>query len=353
MFLGFDFYGAGNIGDDLMLQGFLDVFAGVSDTSLSCSLPTEWASSQRKRFNRINWLSLSAEERKRVIPDFEQWLGVGGTPFQATHGPWLLNRITVDFDAAPRTKKFMIGVGCETEVLRERALAERIVTMTDSIWTRDEASRKVLVEDLGANPDKVSLGGDLANIALKKIFPVCEVSKKSQETVGIVYFSTPDETDNRAAIKKFVDNMPSDNKPTFIANDVRKKGFERSTFKDIFGGWRWFKGSNPGFYSPDYKTEKVEGLVSHFRNFDVIMACRYHALLTAAWAGCRVVALDRSSKIRFLAAELGIPLVPAPFTEEGLQEGFQRARQVPRQLLEEKAAAAELSVLEFCKLLNK
>jgi len=350
LFLGFGFYGAGNIGDDLMLQGFLQEFVGASSPRLTCSLPAKWVPTQQKRFDCIDWLSLSTEERKEKLTSFDCWIGVGGTPFQATNGPWLLNGILSDFEAAPGTRKFMIGVGCEKEVLRERSLAQRILNMTDFIWTRDEASRKVLVDDLGADPKKVSLGGDLAHLSLRKIFPASAESQ-TQQSVGIVYFTNSDETDSRAAIKKFIGNFPSDLKPIFFANDVRKKGFEKTTYKELFSTWKRLRGTSPRFFTPDYAAENVEELVSHYRGFSVIMACRYHALLTAAWAGCRVVALDRSSKIRFLASELDIPLVATPFTEESLHEGFMNAKRVSRQLLESKCAAAELAIRDFCRSL--
>jgi hypothetical protein len=351
LFLGFDFYGAGNIGDDLMLEGFLGGFTPSSDAELTAALPSERVANQQKRFPRVRWHCLSTEARTQAVLKSNCWVGLGGTPFQATHGPWLLNRILADFESAPRTRKFMVGVGCEEEVLRERALAERIVRGTEFIWTRDEASREILLHELGAQPEQVSCGGDLANIALKRIFGASESERTEPGSLGIVYFAGPDDAHDLKALKRFVQSFPSETRPAFVANEVRERGFEQAAYKRMFGTWSRLVGKSPRFLSPDYERGSVEDLISHYPAFDVVMACRYHALLTAAWAGCRVAALDRSSKIRFLAAELGIPLVASPFTVASLREGFVDARKVPRHILESKCAAAERAVLEFSQAL--
>ena len=350
--IGFDFYGAGNIGDDLMLAGFLDRFAPAGEQKLCCFLAPERLSSQRKRFDLVEWHSPSANERASVMPQFRHWIGVGGTPFQATSGPWLLNQALADVDSAPSQKRWMMGVGCESEVLRQKELAGRLARSINHIWTRDAESCRILVEELGADARKVSIGGDLAHIALRMAFPLEVVSRPAEGTVGIVYYEDVQNPWNTMSLRKFHDRHKATRKITFIANDVRSYGFERTLYRKMFGRLRGVFSAQPEFFEPDYASPVISGLVDHFRRYDTVMASRYHALLSAAWAGCRVVAFDRSSKIRCLAGELGIPLIKSPFKAQVLDQGLEEAKVVPRSLLEKKSVAAAQSVSEFCRMLD-
>ena len=348
-FLGFDFYGAGNIGDDLMLKGFLDTFGRHCNGRFVCALPEDRITSQKLRFNQVDWLSVNEEQRGELASSCDCWLGVGGTPFQFSGGPWLLKRIGRDFHDLPDTKKWMIGVGCEEEVLKEETSAKRITSEIEHIWTRDEKGRSLLVDSLGTPSERVTSGGDLAHIALKNIFSPREPQSEGEETVGIVYYAENFTYNNEIALKKFVRRILNDRKVVFLANDVRvQKGFETAVYKKLFGGVRGLIGLRPSLISPNYDTLDISSLVGHYSKIDTVMASRYHAILTAAWAGCRVVALDRSSKIRNLAIELDIPLVSSPFTVETLNDGLCRAKSVSRELLENKADVAEQSVVDLC-----
>lgn len=353
IFLGFDFYGAGNIGDDLMISGFLDAFRKSEEEKLSCALPAERIKSQMNRFPRMDWQCWSEVERKKKIDQFDIWLGVGGTPFQASSGPWLLNRILSDFECSEGNRKFMLGVGCEKEVVREIEAARQVVHDTEMVWTRDDASREVLVSELGADPDRVRTGGDLANIALDGIFTADQAANTVSDSVGIVYFTSRNDRSNLSAMRSFAQEISSQKETVFLANDVRESsGFETDTYRRSFGGWRRLSKQKPRFFQPDYKSRNVHELVAHFRQFDTVIAGRYHALLTAAWAGCKVAAIEHSSKLRFLAEELGIPLVRVPFSADSLHQGYLEARRVPRELLQAKRDAARKSVMEFWQMLH-
>ncbi len=353
LLLGFDFYGAGNIGDDLMLKGFLDVFSQNCDARLSCALPKDLIPSQKKRFSQVEWLSVDSEEREDLILACDCWIGVGGTPFQASIGRWLLNRINQDFDCSQDKKKWMIGVGCEEEVLREKMIARKVALDVDHIWARDEKSRELLVDSLGVNNNNVTTGGDLAHIALKEIFTKHNSTLGDGSVLGIIYNAECPDRDSLRAIKKFVLRVSKEKQVVFAANDIRrKKGFEFAIYKDMFGGLGGLFGFKPKIFSPDYGCSDVADLVRHFSSCETVMASRYHAILTAAWAGCRVVALDRSSKIRNLADELNIPIVRSPFTVDALYDGYSKAVTVSRDLLEEKAMMAEKSIVALCDLIH-
>lgn len=92
---------------------------------------------------------------------------------------------------------------------------------------------------------------------------------------------------------------------------------------------------------PDYNQATLDELVSHFLGYKVGMSYRYHSLLSAAWAGCKIVALERSSKISALSMELGISLVTAPLNYEKLCAGFESACVIPKSVLEGFAQRAQ------------
>ncbi|MFA5386676.1 MAG: polysaccharide pyruvyl transferase family protein [Candidatus Paceibacterota bacterium] len=349
IFIGFDIYGAGNVGDDLTLGGFLHAFPGNSRFKISCILPKQRIGSQEKRFPQIDWLPSEDAERRRkeIIADSEYWLGVGDTPFQATGGNYFLNKIYSDIQLI-KQKKYMVGVGCEEEVLKEKNLAEEITKNIDYIWTRDEASKSILVDRLKGDPNKISVSGDLANIALRNIFLNNAPKDSSKYALGLLYFSESLEGNDLHALKKFMANFIKKKNVAFIGNETRKLSkYEYFIYKLLFWDSIIMFRKAPDYYMPDYKNADLSGLVSHFNNYDVVMASRYHAILTAAWAGCRLVALDRSSKIRFLSKELGIPLVKKPFNESSLWDGYRNAKSVPRDLLMRMARGAEKAVLDF------
>jgi hypothetical protein len=334
VFLGFNFYGAGNIGDDLMVAGFLEGLSRSDRYAFKCCLAQDRVASQKRRFPSIHWQSAATEERSAEIQRAQLWLGIGGTPFQAAGGKWLLKSILRDYEANPDVPKWMFGIGCEAEVVQEHELAQAVVQQTQRIWTRDEASRSVLVDELGADPENVLVAGDLAHIALKRVFGDGPERHDTAGRVGLVVYGDRTAPLNMTAIRRFANWLSADHDVVFLANDVRttramEKGLYQRTFGGVRGIFRW----KPGWYAPEYHTADIRGLVGHFASFETVMSSRYHALVAAAWAGCRVVALSRSSKIAFLADELGIPLVSKDFDEHALRDGFTKAQPVDRSKL--------------------
>lgn len=349
VFLGFNFYGAGNIGDDLMISGFLEGLSMPERYAFQCCLANNRVASQKRRFPSIHWRSAPTEERNTEIQRSHLWLGVGGTPFQVAGGKWLLKSILRDYKANPNVPKWMFGIGCEAEVLQERELAQAVVQQTQRIWTRDAASRSVLVDELGADPESVFLAGDLAHIALNRVFPDVPNRHNRAGRVGLVFYGDRTAPLDVEAIRRFANYLRSEHDLVFLANDVRKtRSMERGLYDRAFGGFRSFFRWKPDWYSPEYDSEDIAGLVKHFATYDAVISSRYHALVAAAWAGCRVVAISRSSKINFLADELGIPVVPKCLDEYALRAALIQAQPVNRTklLAFERAGRGALSDLE-------
>ena len=121
----------------------------------------------------------------------------------------------------------------------------------------------------------------------------------------------------------------------------------------MFGGINKYLYRNVKIYTPDYFAEvNTEELVRHYSECKTVMTSRYHALLTAAWAGCRVVSMERSSKVTALSEELGIKEIKKPFTPEKLKQGFEEAKVVDRNILLQMFRNASNSISELKKLID-
>jgi len=347
IFISFDFYGAGNVGDDLMLAGFLSAYGGKKP--LSCLISRNVAS-QRIRFPQVTWRE-DTNHRTEIIQESECLLGIGDTPFQMSSGEWLLKKLLADAQVAAGKKIpcLMIGVGAESEVRTRPDLMKKILGQIDRIWTRDEFTSEILVKDCGFPAERLSTGGDLANIVLSTLFASDAPTPAKDIDLGLCYY---DERINRGDIvvlRNFVREYSRDNSIQFFANETREeKDFEPQTYRKITGGFRRLIGKQKmTFFAPDYQKGTLPDLVNHYAGYRTVLSSRYHALLTAAWAGCRVVGHGRSSKLSALTHELGIPLVENPITVSKLNEAVDKACVVDRGKLEEMSRRAGKAVAEL------
>ncbi len=362
--LGFHFYGAGNIGDDLMLAGFIQLLKSqLPRVQLTCALPRDVAS-QRHRFPEIQWHAGNRQVEAQLIQDSDLWLGIGDTPFQITDGLWLFNHIDSQIEFCRRYGKpmAMFGIGVEKEAMREHARVARILDAVELIITRDEPSHALLGEAHPSFKNKVLTGADLANVALPRIFSKdIHLSDESIFDLGIIVNGSSFSENDLNQVRAFLTREPSTKRIVFIANEVRSwQKFERSIYSTfITPRWRichtpsgkigrrviarlnkflrWLTtGASKkavSLYVPDYAGGNMTDLVKHFSRCKVIVSSRYHGVLTAAWAGCRVGALAGKSKVEFLSKDLNIPYISRPLTVDKLRYLVDSATPVPRESL--------------------
>ncbi len=345
IFLGFSFYGAGNIGDDLMLYGFIKGFVRRHrEYQIFGCLDHRRLHSQRKRFPEITWFPREYQARSELLNSCDVWLGLGGTPFQGSSGPWLLDAIEQELSLLPAgTPKLMLGVGCEREVLLYSGQAKRVAQAMNWIGTRDDLSTQILVKDLEVNPNRIFGGADLAHIALAGLFPYDSALNSS--STGIVFYQEKPDSSCILALKSFSLQHSEKCQIVFLANDIR---YEKRLYKLLFGNTFLARLLNkPSFYSPPYQNGNIYSLFSHFRFFGTVFASRYHALLASAWAGSRVVAIDRGSKVSELATELKIEFISPPWSLEKFEMTYQRATLVPREHLQAMRSKTEQMLYKF------
>ncbi|MBK8551382.1 MAG: polysaccharide pyruvyl transferase family protein [Ignavibacteria bacterium] len=351
IFLSFDFYGAGNIGDDLMLDGFLKALKN-NDYEFYCLVPRN-SLHQQMRFPVINFFEF--KERTDAAKQCSVWAGVGDTPVQVKSGDWFLQKLFKDNEliGERKIKYYFIGVGAEREAVSQKDKFAKVLGRVDHFWTRDSKSTEILVNDLKIQSDKVTTSSDLANISLSETFRPVIKKNRFKYDIGICYYDENAEEENLTAIKLFLKKIKKRNKKILFSNDVSRKGlYEYNLYKKMFTRLERIY-NNIRIYQPDYfNSSKINELVSHYTECETVMSSRYHAILTAAWAGCRVIALERSSKVSALAEELCISEVKKPFTVEKLMEAFNGAKMVSPEILNTLLKSAYGSISNFEELIK-
>jgi len=322
-----DFLGAGNLGDDLMVSGFLE---GLKALGLNtekhrvraiCSHDRE---SQMRRFPGIEWIDgRDAGLYKAAIEGADALLGIGGTIFQMAIGDWLLRDVERAIAARKAGTPFMlVNTGGESEAGSARERCRGIMAQMKRISTRDKFTYELL--EGWRNGDKAPElieGADLANITLPNLCATHRpLAERPREIALILGADTLKPSDVRAA----VDWVASKDRCTaWIACEVRNmKGCEYRIYLENwfrFGNifTRWWK-PRIHLMRPKYHSCSMEELVEPFSECRTVLSSRYHGILSAAWSGCRVAGIARSSKVKWLCAQLDIPVLHPPVTPEGL-----------------------------------
>lgn len=346
--LGFDFYGAGNIGDDIMLGGFLSSLPGARLVGHCHDLE-----SQRLRFPQVSWLDPKGEDSEalpqEVLRRGGAWLGVGDTPFQISSGPWFLHKLAAAArELRPGVPMLMVGVGAERKVTALRATVRPVLDRVDQIWARDAKSAQLLV-DWGASPDRVHVAADLAHAFLGKRAGVA--SSARPYALAVNFYSERRMPLSLAALRTFIARRNAVAPVLLMATDDRPQ-MEAALFSKLSRSRSWGGlGSGPGLAQPaslpNYRTGSMEELIAPFAEVETLLSSRYHAIICAAWSGCRIGVLGgRSSKLDDLAEDLRLPILKPPYSLRALDRLLHEAVAVDFQRLRACQASAELSAVQ-------
>lgn len=294
--LGHHFFGAGNLGDDLMLGGFLEAAAG-QDATFTCCIPHDPAS-QRLRFPRVEWLSYDEATRAGAIARCDVWLGLGDTPFQLAVGRWFLDHLHGEAAACRQHRKpmFYLGVGVnEREVIDEPGLRV-LLGQAEKIWTRDAESAAILREIAGEG--KVSVGADLAHLALATL----AFEAPAPGTVGLLLnFENPAQY-STGQIAALLEAFPGDEISWLVQEARALPGSERTLHAQLPHA--------PAERAADYAGAKtLADLLAPWGVPERLFTSRYHGALVGAWMGSRTAVFARSAKVTAGARQLGLPIV--------------------------------------------
>ena len=291
IFIGHDFFGAGNFGDDLMLDGFLRRFSsrGTQAAIVAC-IPHD-VDSQRRRFPAIRWVPDAAgQHREQQLQAADVWLGLGATPFQLESGPWSLDHLDRERELCKRLGKPMLflGVGCNSPDAVRDARGRRVVEAAERIWARDARSADA-IEGVAA-AGVVAQGADLAHIALGATMrPAAEPA-----TLGLLLgLQRPGIVEILAVQQDLVGRLPG--KTRWLVQETRTfPCTERWNYASLSERVR---GSVP-LMPVDYATDTIAQFLANFGAPETVVSSRYHGALIAAWHGCRLSVVRRNRKAR-------------------------------------------------------
>ncbi len=339
LFLAFDFFGAGNIGDDLMMAGFLRglrELSGVPGRMLAvCARDLE---SQQRRFPDLHWFSPAEawQHWESHDPSTWAWVGVGGTPFQVLSGPWMTQFLVEQSAIWPKfARRVMIGVGAEREAGDDAETLAPLARQMDLIVTRDAETAHLLREKFDCWPDRVFEGADLAHLAWPGQGARHDLTRVSiaarRFELGVIAASYMLVRHEVEAIGEYLAHRSSASEPiAWLANDIRiQPGMERHALlllSDRFGSeWR----ERVNLRVPPYEDGTLAELLEPIGACERVLSSRYHGLLAAAWLGARVAGFGGASKVGSLARDFGVPMLDRPISAEGLSTLEREAIQVP------------------------
>jgi ADP-heptose:LPS heptosyltransferase/polysaccharide pyruvyl transferase WcaK-like protein len=334
--IGVNFFGAGNIGDDLMLAGFLSALGErIDHIELTCCTAHD-IESQIRRFPQIGWLADCPESRMRALDSATAWLALGGTPFQLRSGPWMKEHLFDQLEMVKRKKipVFFLGVGVEEPTTLVDPILRQIARSADVTWTRDHDSAVALRPfTLGS----VREGSDLSHAYLSQL-------ELRRPTNGLALLLASEEPGFERKVESALQSLEQRN-IAWLVQDVRK--FPGSEL-DVFAALPHALQQKLSVVIPNYSTATMQELATSWPSSRVVASSRYHCLCLTAWSGARAVAVERSGKISAIARDLGIPIIAV----SNLAEGLLQAESVQPNILHALTKKANAMVDDFCRAIG-
>ncbi len=301
--LGHHFYGAGNLGDDFMLAGFLAALHSLAPAaSLSACVPFP-LEPLRRRFPGITWRPYDAPNRTAAIAECDVWLGLGGSPFQSAQSRWFIDHLTREADACARAGKpmFFLGIGVQSATELGLEDVRRICSQARGIWTRDAASTARL--RALSLPAPVETAADFAHLFFRATPPPPARAGRITLVANFDYASWP----GQAACLGALEGLPAADR-VWLAQESRDlPGAERDLFATLppatQARWRLDSPESPG--------APLGAVLARWPSGEWLVTSRYHAALAGAWSGSKIVVVATNEKLRAAAAELRLtPLAP-------------------------------------------
>lgn len=336
--IGHHFFGAGNFGDDLMLAGFVSQavqYFGRGNVAMTCAIAFDLAS-QRARFPEVEWLPYDATARDTAIEKCDAWVGVGGSPFQCDLSTWFVDHLLEDQRLCQRHGKrmFFLGIGVNTARDATHEQTQRIVRGAEAIWTRDPVSVELLAS-VGGPP--VVAGNDLSHAYLASLIfgPA-----NGHGTGFALNFEEPQQL-SMAALAAVVSRVP---RPVWLAQEVRElPGSELALHAALPAELR----ERVPVRLPNYAGASLPAVLGAWGTPGTLVTSRYHATIVAAWAGWKVVSVERGTKVSAIAKALATVAVK-DFSDAGVvMDAIGLATVARREVLMAMATDARKACAEF------
>ena len=300
--LGHHFYGAGNLGDDFMLAGFLAALRSLAPRATLTACVPFALEPLRRRFPAVDWQPCEPADRERAIAACDVWLGLGGSPFQSAQNRWFVDHLAGDAALCAQRKKpmFYLGVGVQTATELSVPDVRRLITQAAGMWTRDAASAARLAA-LSAPPRGLETAADLAHIFFRDNPPPPAAAGRATVVANFDYGAWPGEKKFLCALEAL-----SAAEHIWLAQESRElPGAERALHAALPDAerklWRLVVPEQPGAPLPQVLARWPSGAW--------LVTARYHAALAGAWSRSRLVVIFTNEKLRAAAGELGGALV--------------------------------------------
>ncbi len=293
--IGFDFWGAGNLGDDLMLAGFQNWIEEHRPDCRITALCAHDITAMRLRFPRIRWFGADPASRDEALHGADLWVGLGGGVFQIEVGTWILDQMLADMTAARQRglKTFLVGVGVNNRAALQTGQAHRIHEIATALWLRAHACLAMALA-CGFAAEKTHLGADTAHLFCAQT----PVPRANDATAFVLHASPADLSFD--ALLQARNSEPG--RFSWVCQEYRSipdsefllHSSASPAFRDAFPLGR-----------PDYATASVEDLHAAVSAWGRVLSSRFHTSLAAAWSGARLVIFERNDKLRAIREDLG------------------------------------------------
>lgn len=337
--IGHHYFGAGNLGDDLMVAGFISALGErVQEFRITCGTLHE-PDSQRRRFPEIEWFKLERTEQINLIRACDVWLGLGDSPFQSEVGTWFLDHLVSEAKLCRRYHKpmYFLGIGVNDAEALQFSQAREVLAQTEYIWTRDAFSAHQL-EQSGITR-KITRGADLAHVYLAE----CSFSTNQPHSIGWILNFEKRDAFSVHALMETIAHFP-EREHWWLAQEVRAlPGSEQKTWAQLPDELR----VRFQLRVPNYANATMNALLDCWGVPEILVTSRYHGALMGAWFGARVLAVTRNVKVQGAVEQLGIVSVPSLLETRQTQAGIKSSQRVPRTTLYALTELARACVNDF------
>jgi hypothetical protein len=298
--LGHHFYGAGNLGDDFMVAGFLAAQREARGATLTGAVPFD-AGPLGRRFPAIEWRSFTLAERERSVAECDLWLGLGGSPFQHAQSRWFLDHLMEEAALCRQYGKPMVylGVGLQSESEAQAPEVRALAEQAAGIWTRDPQSADWLqagARGRGWRRERIWRTGGFGRWRRRG-----RSRGVSRWWLILITGAWPGQNAMLAAAQEVTAK-----EWIWLAQESRElPGAE----KTLYGALEDAARARWRLVEPDRPGEPLAAVMSGWPSGEWLVTARYHAALAGAWAGSKILVVGTNAKLTAAARELGAAVV--------------------------------------------